>query len=326
MAGILVLDPRRVAVAPESDEVTVTARIRNTGAVVDQFSLEVLGPVAAWAELEPRGISLFPGAEGDVTIRFKPPLSVAAAAGDQHFGVRLRSAIDPGDSVVEEATAVVTPVVRVQPRLVPRASKGRLKGKHRVRIKNLGNTPATVALAASDPDELINFKLASRSVSVAAGATGEVRLKAKARGSKLVGKVEPKPFVVSVVPQGGEPEQLNGIYRQRAFVGGWVLPILALLLAAVIAVAVLHNSSSGPAQQTLAPAATPTPAPTPAPTPTPAATPAPGSGTTPAGGTNPGAGTGSAPGTQPGTSASTSASGPTPQPIKPIPLGTPPPH
>ena len=38
-------------------------RVRNTGQVVDQFSLDILGDAAPWTTVEPPSLSLFPGAE-----------------------------------------------------------------------------------------------------------------------------------------------------------------------------------------------------------------------------------------------------------------------
>ena len=59
----------------------VELRLRNTGSVVDEFTLDVLGPSGAWALVEPPTISLFPGAEGMAKAIFRPPRHATTQAG-----------------------------------------------------------------------------------------------------------------------------------------------------------------------------------------------------------------------------------------------------
>src|SRR5260370_26350388 len=61
-------------------EAVSEVRVRNSGTVVDQFTLEVLGDASAWAIVEPAVIPLFPGAEAVARIRFKPPQSSSVPA------------------------------------------------------------------------------------------------------------------------------------------------------------------------------------------------------------------------------------------------------
>src|SRR5947208_1796252 len=72
MAAVATLASKAVTVTPGGEAVS-EVRIRNSGTVVDQFTLEVLGDASAWAIVEPAVIPLFPGAEAVARIRFKPP-------------------------------------------------------------------------------------------------------------------------------------------------------------------------------------------------------------------------------------------------------------
>src|SRR5207253_201876 len=62
MAATATLASKAVTVTPGGEAVS-EVRIRNSGTVVDQFTLEVLGDASSWAIVEPAVIPLFPGAE-----------------------------------------------------------------------------------------------------------------------------------------------------------------------------------------------------------------------------------------------------------------------
>ena len=72
MGAAASLEPHALDVDP-GGVATCQITVRNTGSVVDEFAFSVLGPAGAWAEVEPPSLSLFPGAEGTATVRFRPP-------------------------------------------------------------------------------------------------------------------------------------------------------------------------------------------------------------------------------------------------------------
>ena len=47
--------------------------LANTGTIVEQFTILLLGDVAVWTEADPPVVSLFPGGQQSVTLRFAPP-------------------------------------------------------------------------------------------------------------------------------------------------------------------------------------------------------------------------------------------------------------
>ncbi len=100
------LDRTELAVEP-GEQVSAQLRVRNNGSVVDQFTFEGLGTGAAWIEAEPEVLSLFPGAEGTVTIHFRPPKSPNTPPGPTPFGVKVVSGEDPTGSAVEEGVLTV---------------------------------------------------------------------------------------------------------------------------------------------------------------------------------------------------------------------------
>ena len=66
-ASVTLVTPA-VSVEP-GGTVTVAVKVRNTGTVVDEFVLDVLGDAAGWATVAPPAVNLFPGAEGDAVAR-----------------------------------------------------------------------------------------------------------------------------------------------------------------------------------------------------------------------------------------------------------------
>src|SRR5437763_10733451 len=106
MAATATLASKAVTVTPGGEAVT-EVRVRNSGTVVDQFTIEVLGDASAWAIVEPAVVPLFPGAEAVARIKFKPPKSSSVPARAVPFAVRVKSREDALASLVEVVVVVV---------------------------------------------------------------------------------------------------------------------------------------------------------------------------------------------------------------------------
>lgn len=248
MAGLLIID-KELSV-DRGAETVCACKIKNTGSVVDQFSVQVMGAPAAWSVAEPQSISLFPGAEGVINIRMKPPDAVKA--GKMPFGVKLASATEPTATVVEEGTIAVGAFVAVTARIVPRVRKARSAGKHKLVVKNTGNAPARVRINGSDPDEVIRFKgLGGAPILLAPGARQEVPIRYRSTASHLTGPPENHQFTISVVPEGGEPVAVPGTMLQKAAISGFMIMALAAVVA-VIALVLILKSLQGSGVKTLA--------------------------------------------------------------------------
>src|SRR5438105_5154591 len=79
MAATATLASKAVTVTP-GGEASCEVRVRNSGTIVDQFTLEVLGDASPWTIVEPAVIPPFPGAEAVARVRFKPPKSSSVLA------------------------------------------------------------------------------------------------------------------------------------------------------------------------------------------------------------------------------------------------------
>jgi hypothetical protein len=215
-------------------EVPGQITVRNTGTVVDQFSLEVLGDAAGWAAIEPASLSLFPGAEGAATFTIRPPRSWSTRPGSIALGVRAASKEDPAGSAVEEATLEVGTFTETSAEITPRTSHGRLGATYEVAVDNRGNIPLEAAVAGSDEDRQLKFATAPPSTTVEPGSAGIVRL--RVRPSKRIWRGPPRTrrFQVVAEPVNGMPIKLEGVFLHDAILPSWIFAALGALLALAI--------------------------------------------------------------------------------------------
>lgn len=233
-------------------EATCSVLIRNSGKVVDQFTVSVVGDAQRWARVEPQVANLLPGAETTVVVRFSPPRTADVPAGEVPFGVRVVSREDPDGSVVEEGTLDISPMTDVHIELAPRRAWGRLGANFEVVVDNGGNRPMDVQLVASDPDEQLRFRLVRSDLTLEPGTTAFVGLRARPFDHFLRGPDRTFPFHVAVTGAGPVPISTEGAMIQRALLPKWLLPLLALLVAALIALAALWFSIFKPTIQSTA--------------------------------------------------------------------------
>ena len=215
-------------------EVRGQITVRNTGTVVDQFSLEVLGDAAGWATVEPASLSLFPGAEGSAVFTIRPPRLWSTHPGPQALGVRAASKEDPDGSVVEEATLEIGPFNEASAEVSPRTSHGRLGASHDVPIDNRGNIPVEATIAASDPDLQLTFAASPVSMIVEPGAVWIARLRVRPVKRFWRGPSRTRRFQVAVEPVNGKPIALEGVFLHDAILPAWLVPVGAALLTLAI--------------------------------------------------------------------------------------------
>jgi len=291
MPATIELVSASLSVGPGSS-VQTTIRIRNTGRIVDEFSLAPIGEFAAWMTVEPASLPLFPDASGEVRVTFAPPRASVPAAATYPFAVRVRSREDASFAYVAEGRIQVQPLLAVSARMTPRTSTGgRLSraATHRIEIDNAGNVPATVDITGGDPDERLTIRPDQARVVVPAGGNALVRVEVKARKQMLQGSPVAIPFQVVAAPAGAAPVMLDGSLSQRSVLpsglGQIVVAIVPLLVVAFIAKTVIDNvtKTNAAASPSLIALASPSPSPSPSPTaPPPSATPPPSASPTPA--------------------------------------------
>ena len=232
------LERRTIAVEP-GEEATCSVQVRNTGHVVDQFAVEVLGDARSWSDADPAVVNVLPGEESTAVVRFRPPRSSDMPAGSVPFGVRVSSQEDPAGSVVEEGTVEVGTFTDIRIELVPSKARGRRQAKYEVAVDNHGNHPVTVDIDTAAPEENLRFRPERTALTVDPGTTAFVALRVRPDERFLRGPDRPHPFQVRVTGAGAEPAVAEGAMVQRPLLPKWLLPVLAALLAALLALVVL---------------------------------------------------------------------------------------
>lgn len=237
MGASVALVKSAVAVEPGSS-VSIEVRVRNTGAVVDEFSLDVLGDAAGWASVEPPTLSLFPGVEGTAQAVFRPPRAATTPAGVVPFGLRARSREDPAGSAVEEGSVQVGAFQEPFAELVPRTSRGSSTGTHDLAVDNRGNSRLSAEIEATDADRHLRFDVKPPAVVVDPGMAEFARIRVSPVKRFWRGQPKTRPFQLYVKPEGGLPITLDGTLLQESVLPPWflkaVLALIGLLIALVL--------------------------------------------------------------------------------------------
>lgn len=269
-------------------EAVVWLRVRNTGDVVEEYHVDVVGDPALWCTIEPTTIRLYPGTTGSVRLTFAPPRSPDAAAGPHPYGVRVRPVEAPDAVAVPEGNLSVIPFVDIHAELLPVTVRGWRRAKPRLVVDNRGNAMVTAAVVAASQGNRIDFDIRTPSIQVPPGRAHFSVLKLRPERLLWMGRKVSHPFTTTVQPSGSEHATVPGTYIQSPLLPTWMsrlTMVLAGLLAAFLALWFLVKpsvSSDATAQVTTAPTVSaPTPPP-PQPSP-PKATHGPGTRQSPTG-------------------------------------------
>lgn len=174
--------------------------VRNPGAIVETYDVRVLGPAAAWIEVSPPFVSLFPGDSADVTVTIQPPLSSRIVAGTYVVGVQATSQVRPDVSSTAEITVTVPPFYRFRCYVSQSSFTVRTKATMLVQIVNEGNSTTTFQVSAEDPEGYLNVQAATPRVTLVPGESRWVEVHVKV-APKLVGSsFNTHSFMVSVLP------------------------------------------------------------------------------------------------------------------------------
>jgi hypothetical protein len=223
-ADTLAVEPGRTA--------TTQLGLRNTGTIVEQFTIMVLGDAAEWTESDPPVVSLFPGAQETVTLRFSPPRNYTTPSGPVPFGVKVIPSNEPEESVTEEGELTVGSFNDVGAELVPRVATGRLTGHQKVAVDSRGNIALPVLVTAIDAADALKFKIRPDKVTTAPGEARYIKVRVKPRQLFWKGHDQHKPYKVQVAAANESPLVLDGALTQKAVFPKWFWP--ALLIASAL--------------------------------------------------------------------------------------------
>ncbi|WP_369267367.1 RICIN domain-containing protein [Streptomyces harbinensis] len=214
-------------------------RLRNTGDVVDEYRFEPVGEVAPWTTVEPETLRLYPGTTGTVELTFAPPRSPDAAAGPTPYAVRVTPTEHPEAVVVPEGNVTVLPFTELRAELVPPVVKGRLRGRPRLAVDNLGNTPLTASLTGSDSGDRLSYDLQPGNVRIEPGRAAFVKVTLRPKEIRWLGGQQEQPYALAIQRSGTEPLPVEGTFLQSGFLPRWLAGVLGAFAAAAVAFALL---------------------------------------------------------------------------------------
>jgi hypothetical protein len=241
------LDTEHAAVQP-GGQVRVTVTITNTGNLVEGFWLQVLGPAAAWAEVVPPEVSVYPQQDATAAVILSPPSDGSALSGLLPFAVLASSTLDATSSAAAEADLEIGELHSLQAKIIPVTSTGRWRGRHVVQLNNWGNSQAQLQMVARDPDDALGFYVSPSYVDLPPGGQATVRLSARTKRPLLRGTPVRIPFQVIGEPLdgGGQPPPavpygdpsrpvIDAALNQKPILSRGLVTLLALLVAGVVA-------------------------------------------------------------------------------------------
>ncbi|GGV85284.1 hypothetical protein GCM10015535_31570 [Streptomyces gelaticus] len=232
-----------VTVSPGA-EATTTLTVRNDSDIVEAYTFEVVGDCAAWSTVEPARVSLYPGTSEAVTVRLAPPRSHEVRAGEIPLGVRVLPTEHPESVAVPEATVVVGSFHELRAELDPRRRSGWLGARFRTSVQNRGNTAVDVVLDGKQAGEELRLSFTPGQRRLEPGESAEMGLRVRTRKLIWFGKPATWPFEVEAVEgteedtereQSARAEVLPGEFAQLPVLPGWLLMVLAALLALLLA-------------------------------------------------------------------------------------------
>ncbi len=223
-------------------ETTAEVRLRNTGELVDQFTMDVVGAPAEWTTVTPSTVNLMPGGEVTVEVKFAPPRAWDVPAGQVPFALRVLSREDPQGSAVEEGVLDVASFTELAAELLPTRKRGSRKAKYQLAVENLGNVPTHTVVAGFDPeDDQLDLEVRPAELDAAPGTVTIVKVRAVPTRRFMRGEPQPHPFDLEVTGTAPVVETItvNGVMIQERMLPKWVLPMAIAFLVAAIALITL---------------------------------------------------------------------------------------
>ena len=213
---VVTLDPKQI--------VDVTATVFAPPTVhAGSYTIEAAATVAAGASAT---------VAAGVSATDAPPV---AAATDGDAG----SEAPAPEPVQEVATATATVEIGVHSdysiALQPVRSRGGRRGRHTVRVANIGNVVLSLELAAAVPVEGAPVvSVEPSSLSVAPGLTSDAAVRIVPTTTYWSGPTRDHDVVVHATSSEGRTDELVGVYQQRPRLPNWVGPAAAGAFAALV--------------------------------------------------------------------------------------------
>ncbi len=244
---------------------------------VDHFHVEISGLPPEWVRISNNDMQLLPGAQAIVLLNIAPPRNSTAHEGVYPCELRVTPAAYPDLGAVVDAEVEILGFEELLLDLHP--ERVRNSARCQLSVTNRGNRRAAGTISPRDPADGLRFPRWPQTYSIPAGATDTLELPVAVRDRRWIGGWDTYPFEVIFQSETEQLTQQKGQVEATPRIPAWMLSLLGLLLALLVAGGMFLANAADRRRQTDAIAAAlvqPTPRPTtPELRPTPTATPIP---------------------------------------------------
>ncbi len=168
------VSPKSISVGPgESGQVAVN--LRNTGQIVDQFTVSIDGLDSKWYSLPVSSVALFPNDEDQIKIMLQPPVQ-GATTGRFPFRLRVVSQENPGEPAIIDLSLDVQAALPVA-LVISQISAGRRSHYHLL-ATNAANRESILELKTESPYKKLKLTLSQKTLKVPASGRAEVEIEA----------------------------------------------------------------------------------------------------------------------------------------------------
>ena len=234
MTAVLSIQEADALRVEPGQSVSCKLSLANTGSIVEQFTIMILGDTAEWTRSDPPVISLFPGAQQTTTLTFSPPRLHSTPAGEIPFAVKVIPSNEPEESVTEEGTITVGSFNDVGAELLPRVATGRMAARQKLAVDSRGNVPVPVTVSAVDAADAVKFRIRPSALTTAPGEARFIKIRVKPKQRFWKGPPQQKPYKVQVAPEGEKPLVLDGGLSQRAVLPKWLYALVGIAAMLVL--------------------------------------------------------------------------------------------
>ena len=135
---------------------TVTLQVRNDSDVIEQIVCTLPGMDAAWYEVSPVALNLFPGDVGELRLTLALPRTFPAGRHELTAAIAGRVG---SQTVLQRLIVDVEPLFDTIMVTNPSAITARRRGRFLVTLQNRGNAPSEMAVRASDSEAALALEL-----------------------------------------------------------------------------------------------------------------------------------------------------------------------
>ena len=241
------IDTHSLTISP-GGTAALTIDVRNRGSQVDQVTIEVVGPVAALAQIRPPALNLLPGASQTSTVSFSLRPDAPMTAGTHTFGIGITSSVHPSSSMLKRASLLVESALSYQAEMAPSALRG-LKGKttttSAVRVANTGNAELNVQVIPEQLSDALIVHVVPEHLRLRPGTQATANVSVQPTPALASSPTAATlPFAVTV-EAAGDKRRFDGTYttyvkpprqpRRFPVALGCLVPVLVLALLAMAA-------------------------------------------------------------------------------------------